>query len=50
MTYFAKWGFSINEGQFPNIHIRWDRTPGFYIAFSPRLRLWKFWSLRVPNA
>lgn len=45
-TYF-RWrrGFSINEGEFPNVHISW-RTFGrrwrfyFYIAFSHRLKWW----------
>ncbi len=43
-TYFATWGFSINEGQFPNIHMSWRRwgegsrrTFYFYVGIC---RLW----------
>lgn len=43
-TYFNKAnGFSINEGQFPNIHVSW-RPIGFYIAISERLKFHKFWN------
>lgn len=39
LTYFKPWAFSINEGQFPNIHISWHRSPIFYLALTPR---WTF--------
>lgn len=32
ITYFRWWGFSINEGQFPNIHISW-RVGGYWHLF-----------------
>ena len=39
VTYFRRWGFSINEGEFPNIHVSWRRDGFlFYLAFSWR---WK---------
>ena len=43
LTYFAWWGFSINEGMFPNIHINW-RNRFFYCAFRFRGRVYR-WSL-----
>jgi hypothetical protein len=36
-TYFKRWAFSINEGQFPNVHVNF-RTRFFYVALSPRLK------------
>jgi len=33
-------GFSLNEGQFPNIHVHWARPMGFYIALTHRLKWW----------
>lgn len=42
-TYFHKWGFSINEGEFPNICLKWSwKYCGFYIALSPRLKWYWF--------
>lgn len=38
MTYFRRWGFSINEGHFPNIHMSWRDGLFAYIALSDRLR------------
>ena len=41
ITFISHWGLSLNEGRFPNIHLRWGRRPyGFYIALTHR---WKFW-------
>lgn len=40
ITYFTRWGFSINEGQFPNIHVNWS-NPFLYIAFT---KGWRFWT------
>jgi hypothetical protein len=38
-TYFAPWGFSINEGQVPNIHVSWNlcgmRRFYFYLCLAP---------------
>jgi hypothetical protein len=52
LTYFRPWGFSINEGCFPNIHLSWNlcgmRRIHFYVALSRRLK-WFFsfpWSVR----
>lgn len=44
LTYFDKrFGFSVNEGEFPNIHVRWKVPYGFYLALSPVLRFhWFF--------
>ena len=34
LTYFRKWGFSINEGGTPiNIHMQWKNKFGFYLYF-----------------
>lgn len=34
VTYFRSWGFSINEGEFPNVHLSWNkRSLFFYCAF-----------------
>ena len=34
LTYFRKWGFSINEGGTPiNIHMQWNNKFGFYLYF-----------------
>lgn len=34
ITYFERWGFSINEGRLPNIHMSWrDGRFYFYTAF-----------------
>lgn len=39
ITYFADWGFSINEGCFPNIHMSWgDKYTFIYIALTAKLR------------
>jgi hypothetical protein len=47
-SYFdSKKGFSINEGQFPNIHVAWNEVVGFYIAFSHRLKFHRFWTGRA---
>ena len=41
VTYFRKWGFSINEGRTPiNIHIRWDYKFGFYLYFFGKRIYW----------
>lgn len=44
-SYVSPRGFSINEGEFPNIHLSWA-DPGnrgsrwhFYLAFSDRFRV-----------
>lgn len=34
MTYFKRWKFSINEGEFPNIHVNFH-TRFLYIALRP---------------
>lgn len=41
VTYFKKHSFSINEGEFPNIHMNWRDGLFVYAALSPRLRWWK---------
>lgn len=46
LTYFRWWGFSINEGQFPNIHVSWSHWFFIYIALTPR---WKWSYLRSPQ-
>ncbi len=39
LTYFEWWGFSINEGTFPNIHISWgDKYTFIYICLTSKLR------------
>ena len=38
-TYFRRYGFSINEGEFPNIHISWRERFHFYLAISRKLKL-----------
>lgn len=43
-TYFRlSTGFSINEGEFPNIHVSWRRPYGVYLALSPKLKWWRFY-------
>jgi hypothetical protein len=43
LTYFkSDLGFSVNEGYFPNIHVRWKRPFGFYVAISKNIRFWFF--------
>lgn len=37
-TYFNRRRFSINEGEYPNIHVSWRGWIGFYVALSPRLK------------
>lgn len=45
LTYFDKsYGFSINEGEFPNIHVCWCHTYGVYVAISHRFKWWYFWT------
>jgi len=45
VTYFRRWGFSINEGAYPNIHVRWRYGQrwglNWYIALSPKLKWWR---------
>jgi hypothetical protein len=40
ITYFKRWGFSINEGALPNLTIIWGGTigPFFYIALTRRIK------------
>lgn len=43
LYYVRRWGFSLNEGCFPNIHMSWRKRPGgflFYVALGPK---WKWW-------
>ena len=37
-TYFRRTGFSINESEFPNMHMSWDRGIYVYIALTRRLK------------
>lgn len=49
VTYFRRWGFSINEGAGPlNIHVRWGRGQiGFYVyALGKR---WSWFKQRVTH-
>lgn len=43
MTYFRRWGFSINEGEVPNIHVSWNicglRRFYFYLCLTRNVRL-----------
>ncbi|WP_156436073.1 hypothetical protein [Bradyrhizobium pachyrhizi] len=42
VTYFRRWGFSINEGEFPNVHASWrSDTFFFYVA------IWLFRPFRL---
>jgi hypothetical protein len=45
VTYFRRWAFSINEGNFPNIHVNF-RTGFYYVALSRRLK----WHNKANNA
>jgi hypothetical protein len=36
-TWFRRWAFHLNEGQFPNIGADF-RTGFFYVALAPRLK------------
>lgn len=47
LTYFKRWGFSINEGVFPNIHMTWGNGLFVYIALTGTLR-WHGW-VRKPR-
>ena len=40
-TYFSRdmKALSVNEGRYPNIHIRWGAVFGFYIALNNKLRV-----------
>lgn len=42
ITYFRWWGFSVNEGRFPNIHVSWclggDWHLFWYVCLGPKLR------------
>lgn len=38
-TYLKRRGFSINEGEYPNIHISWYNHFVFYFAWSRSFRL-----------
>lgn len=44
LTYFKRWGFSINEGRFPNIHFSWSGPFGlyFYCAFRLFKKTYRF--------
>lgn len=37
ITYFRWWGFSVNEGRYPNIHVNW-RDGYWYVCLGPKLR------------
>lgn len=43
LTYFRRWGFSINEGAIPNIHVSWllagSRRFYFYLALYGPVRV-----------
>lgn len=39
-THLSRCAFSVNEGSFPNIHLKWWPFFHFYIALSNRLRVW----------
>lgn len=43
LSYFGRFGFSVNEGGIPNIHIRWWRPIGFYICRTETKRYSWFW-------
>jgi hypothetical protein len=34
-TYFRRWGFSVNEGEFPNVHCSWRDGLFVYVALRP---------------
>lgn len=51
ITYFERWGFSINEGKFPNVHISWrDRRFNFYAGLFPLMgrRVRVYFSFPLP--
>ena len=41
-TYFRRYGFSINEGEIPNIHLSWNNNQSLgvylYICLTPKYR------------
>lgn len=37
-TYFRRWGFSINEGEIPNIHLSWRGGVYFYVCWGANRR------------
>lgn len=45
LTYFRRNAFSINEGEYPNVHASYNLLPGmgfyFYLAITPRLK-WRW--------
>lgn len=46
VTYFDwRSGFSINEGEYPNIHVSWGWCWHFYLAFSRRWT-WSWFRVR----
>lgn len=41
ISYFRlRTGFSINESAFPNIHVGWNNGLFFYLAISPKIKIW----------
>lgn len=45
LTYFRPWGFSINEGGIPNIHVSWKRGLFVYLCWGGDSR-WSWASRR----
>lgn len=37
--YVRPWGFSLNESEYPNLHISWRWWFVFYLALSQRMKL-----------
>ena len=50
VTYFHWWGFSINEGQLPNVHLSWWMAGfgiQFYLAITTEYRWFGAWPAPV---